>query len=71
MSLDCTHCHVPEGQGTPTKSGFYPIQKDQCTNCHQNSLAGGECLKCHNYHADEHKNDIMNVNQMIKNLGLD
>jgi len=31
-------------------SGFAPLQKATCVECHTRQLAGDSCLKCHNYH---------------------
>lgn len=71
MSMQCNHCHQQDGQGAITKHGFYPIKKDQCTNCHQKNLAGEDCLQCHNYHADRLSQDRKNVLDMIKFLSLE
>ena len=52
---DCQSCHQL-GQ-----LGFVPMQKDQCSNCHQANAAGESCTQCHNYHvgnmgwASQHK----------------
>jgi hypothetical protein len=31
-------------------SGFAPISKKTCTECHTSQRVGDSCLKCHNYH---------------------
>lgn len=31
-------------------SGFAPVKREFCANCHTTELAGDSCLKCHNYH---------------------
>jgi len=36
-----------------TCSGFGPITKSVCVECHTQQLAGNSCLKCHNYHASD------------------
>jgi hypothetical protein len=41
---DCQSCH-PLG-----KTDFLPIQKNQCSSCHQENAAGESCTQCHNYH---------------------
>ena len=33
-------------------SGFEPLQKSNCAECHQHNLAGDKCLTCHNYHVN-------------------
>jgi hypothetical protein len=35
---------------TKCASGFAPIGKQNCANCHRKSQVGQRCLKCHNYH---------------------
>ncbi len=32
------------------KCDFSPLQKSNCSQCHQQNSAGDSCLKCHNYH---------------------
>jgi hypothetical protein len=34
-------------------SGFLPVEKHTCAECHTSQLAGDNCLKCHNYHVFE------------------
>ena len=31
-------------------SGFAPLEKSDCSKCHQRSIAGDGCLICHKYH---------------------
>lgn len=35
---------------TKCASGFAPIGKQNCANCHRKSQVDQRCLKCHNYH---------------------
>jgi len=35
-------------------SGFHPVEKAVCSNCHQPATAGDSCLMCHLYHIDSH-----------------
>ena len=41
---DCQSCHQLG------KLDFIPMQKDQCSSCHQSNAAGESCTQCHNYH---------------------
>ena len=41
---DCQSCH------SLGQHDFIPMQKDQCTSCHQSNAAGESCTQCHNYH---------------------
>jgi len=71
MSMECAHCHKKEGSGGISGSGFYPIKKAQCTNCHNADVAGEDCLQCHNYHADQLHLDVNDAKSMLIKLGLD
>ncbi len=41
------------------KSNFKPIQRQECTACHQQGLAGDTCLQCHNYHVTDILYELM------------
>jgi len=41
---DCQSCHQLG------KLDFIPMQKDQCSSCHQSNAVGESCTQCHNYH---------------------
>jgi hypothetical protein len=38
-------------------TGYLPIQKRDCVQCHQPKMAGDNCLQCHNYHV--HENSVL------------
>jgi len=40
-----------------SSTGYLPIQKKDCVQCHQPKMAGDNCLQCHDYHV--HKNSIL------------
>ncbi len=41
---DCQSCHQLG------KTDFIPMQKSQCSSCHQANAAGESCTQCHHYH---------------------
>jgi hypothetical protein len=49
---DCRSCHALAGSnaGAVAPREFQPIQKAQCSSCHQPNAAGEACTQCHNYH---------------------
>ena len=47
-SNSCNQCHK-----SGTQEDFLQIEKQQCSGCHTESLAGNDCLLCHNYHIDQ------------------
>ena len=59
---DCSHCHQLESERLTSglyrsrdafqaTSNFTPIQKSNCTSCHQKGMASQGCTTCHRYHA--------------------
>lgn len=59
----CATCHTYNSQGDFAKSyqgtdpaafvpNFTPVEKQQCTACHQRKKARQDCLLCHNYHVN-------------------
>jgi hypothetical protein len=63
---DCTHCHqldlnVSNSDSFASldrvdyQSNFHPIQKSNCTSCHQKGLTESSCTMCHDYHVGAHK----------------
>ena len=56
----CSSCHsLNEGEleieslsGESFTSSFMNMDRQTCTQCHQQGRAPDNCLTCHNYHAD-------------------
>jgi len=48
LEKKCASCHLPN-----STTDFKAIEKQQCSSCHTQSLAGSDCLLCHNYHVNE------------------
>ena len=49
---DCQSCHQlnPNNTLASRQTEFSPMQKSQCTDCHQKNAAGESCTQCHDYH---------------------
>ena len=58
---DCSHCHSLDMNASNaesflgvnskiTMSNFLPIEKANCTSCHQKNQTPNGCTQCHNYH---------------------
>jgi len=63
---DCSHCHrlnpavsnvesFASLDGVSFQSNFHPIQKSNCTSCHQKGLTESSCTTCHDYHVGAQK----------------
>jgi hypothetical protein len=63
---DCSHCHRMDSSVSNNesftsldqldyRSNFSPIEKANCSKCHQKGLTTNSCTTCHNYHVGGHK----------------
>ncbi len=63
---DCSHCHRMDSSVSNNesfasldqfdyRSNFSPIEKANCSKCHQKGLTTNSCTSCHNYHVGGHK----------------
>lgn len=48
LEKQCSSCHQ-----SSSSTDFKAINKQQCSSCHTQSLAGNDCLLCHNYHVND------------------
>jgi hypothetical protein len=51
----CRDCHQVQehslwSEKTPLYNNFVPIEKEQCSSCHNDHQVSSDCLTCHNYH---------------------
>jgi hypothetical protein len=55
IGTTCTTCHTPAktaALGVAARHDFLSMKKETCMTCHVKSLAGDNCLTCHNYHIE-------------------
>lgn len=65
----CSSCHLLNsssnetviGENLPFTSSFLNMDRETCTQCHQQGRAPDNCLTCHNYHAERQTDSIEQI----------